>query len=273
MIPANIRDNDFSAPFPADLFSSIPASSVSAMVRSAILMPILLASLLLSACATQEKTVTGPENRMGSVSEEDYKRAEQLLSWNISDNVWRNNISPQWIDDDRFWYRVRVDGGHRFYRVDPVAGERGEAFDHERLADSISSVIDERVTAGNLRFSTFRYLRDETAIRFTANEVELECELSDYQCVTTDRPDHPENSVLSPDERWAAFIRDHNIWVRDMESGEDVALTSAGERRFGFGTNSQGWFRRTGRCCTGLLIPGRLPHTASMRGRLRRCIS
>jgi len=51
----------------------------------------------------------------------------------------------------------------------------------------------------------------------------------------------PENSVLSPDGRTAAFIRDYNLWAKDLGSGRETQLTTGGTREFGYATNNAGW--------------------------------
>ena len=53
----------------------------------------------------------------------------------------------------------------------------------------------------------------------------------------------PPDSVLSPDRRSAAFIRDFNLWVRDIPTGTDRPLTTDGTRDFGYATNNAGWIK------------------------------
>jgi dipeptidyl-peptidase-4 len=57
------------------------------------------------------------------------------------------------------------------------------------------------------------------------------------------RPAAPPNSVLSPDGKRAVFIRDFNLWVRDLESRRDTQLTRDGVKDFGYGTDNAGWTR------------------------------
>ncbi len=45
----------------------------------------------------------------------------------------------------------------------------------------------------------------------------------------------------SPDGKHAAFIRDWNLWLREVESGEERALTTDGIRDFGYATDNAGW--------------------------------
>ena len=59
-------------------------------------------------------------------------------------------------------------------------------------------------------------------------------------------PDSPTASrdvVVSPDGRWAAFIRDHDLWVRATASGVEHRLTTDGQEDYGYATNNAGWVR------------------------------
>ena len=49
------------------------------------------------------------------------------------------------------------------------------------------------------------------------------------------------NEVLSPDGRKAAFIRDYNLWVRDVATGAEAQLTTDGAKDFGYATDNAGW--------------------------------
>ena len=52
--------------------------------------------------------------------------------------------------------------------------------------------------------------------------------------------DDPDES-LSPDRRRAVFIRDYNLWLRDVGSGTETPLTTDGIRDFGYATDNPGW--------------------------------
>ncbi|MBL7112235.1 MAG: DPP IV N-terminal domain-containing protein, partial [Bacteroidales bacterium] len=49
------------------------------------------------------------------------------------------------------------------------------------------------------------------------------------------------NDAVSPDGKKAAFIRDYNLWVRDLTTGEEKQLTTDGVEDFGYATNNAGW--------------------------------
>ncbi len=47
--------------------------------------------------------------------------------------------------------------------------------------------------------------------------------------------------VASPDGQKAAFIKDWNLWLRDLKTGEEVQLTKDGIENFGYATDNAGW--------------------------------
>lgn len=53
----------------------------------------------------------------------------------------------------------------------------------------------------------------------------------------------PPNSAESPDGNYAAFIRNHNLWVKDLRTGQDIQLTTDGVEDFGYATNNAGWIK------------------------------
>jgi dipeptidyl aminopeptidase/acylaminoacyl peptidase len=46
---------------------------------------------------------------------------------------------------------------------------------------------------------------------------------------------------LSPDGKRGAFVRDWNLWVRDIASGQEKALTTDGTPYFGYAIDNAGW--------------------------------
>jgi dipeptidyl-peptidase 4 len=47
--------------------------------------------------------------------------------------------------------------------------------------------------------------------------------------------------VPSPDGKRTAFVRDWNLWVRDLATGVETALTTDGVKDFGYATDNAGW--------------------------------
>jgi dipeptidyl aminopeptidase/acylaminoacyl peptidase len=53
----------------------------------------------------------------------------------------------------------------------------------------------------------------------------------------------PRTDAPSPDGKRTAFIRDWNLWVRDVASGKETQLTKDGVKDFGYATDNAGWTR------------------------------
>ena len=47
--------------------------------------------------------------------------------------------------------------------------------------------------------------------------------------------------VISPDGKKAAFIKDYNLWVRDVASNQLTQLTTDGVKYYGYATDNAGW--------------------------------
>lgn len=47
--------------------------------------------------------------------------------------------------------------------------------------------------------------------------------------------------IASPDKTKAAFIKDWNLWVKDLASGNETRLTTDGIKDFGYATDNAGW--------------------------------
>ena len=93
-----------------------------------------------------------------SVTLADYQRAERFLSTNTSSLVSHANVSPNWLDDGRMWYRNSTADGAEFIIVDPKAKTREHAFNHERLATALSNK-DTTYGAFGLPFRSFEYTK------------------------------------------------------------------------------------------------------------------
>ena len=48
-------------------------------------------------------------------------------------------------------------------------------------------------------------------------------------------------AVVSPDGKLAAYIKDWNLWVRDVANGKETQLTTDGVKDFGYATDNAGW--------------------------------
>ena len=177
------------------------------------------------------------------VSEEDYARAESMLSRHTFDKAFHTSIGPNWLDGNRFWYEHTSPEGTEFVLADPEAGTRAALFDHARLAGALNEVLDDEILAIDLPLYGLEFEGD--ALTFVRGNQSISCDLGDYTCTSEPRANGESNvprmSVLSPDGQLAAFRRDHNLWIHEVETGTESQLTFDGIKDFGYATNNAGW--------------------------------
>ena len=180
-----------------------------------------------------------------SLGESDYRRAEKMLYAHTSQLVYGDDVRPRWIDNTHFWYSNSIPGGSEFILVDAASMDRQKAFDHTELARLLSEERDEDYDAGQLPFRMIEFSDDLESIFFMVEGQPYRYSISENILMKQeDSRADTRNAVLSPDGSKAAFIRDYNLWMRDIDSGRETQLTFDGYRDFSYATNNAGWTRR-----------------------------
>jgi len=175
------------------------------------------------------------------VSETRYAQAEQLLSWHANDLVYGDAVVPAWMaGGQRFWYRNKTSTGPEFIVVDPSRRSRGHLFDRDRLASALSLAADTSFVGHKLPFQTFDFVEgsEEGAIRFDAMKKGFTCDIAAYTCEVGDTLPDQTPFVRSPDGAWEAFSHEHNLWLRNMEGGDSIQVTTDGEDLWEYGVQA-----------------------------------
>ena len=173
---------------------------------------------------------------------DDYARAEQFLSAATSKMVFGASVRPTWVDDHRFWYLNSIPEGNEFVMVDARKKTRKHAFDHEQLAIALSRKSGKDIPPFELPFSRIEFSDDGKFLNFSVQSDRYTYDIkrntldSEKEQGRIDR-----NLFISPDGNRAAFIREYNLWMKDLATGEEKQLTTNGLEDFGYATNNAGW--------------------------------
>jgi dipeptidyl aminopeptidase/acylaminoacyl peptidase len=178
----------------------------------------------------------------------DYERASALrdkvegLALNVMGRV-------TWIDTtSRFWYRKTIQGGSEFEIVDAATLTKKPAFDHAKLAASLSAAAGEKYTGLKLPFMAINFVDNEKAVEFDVGDSRWRCDFSDYSCKKTGPAERrgrfggggglgqggppseaaSKEAKSSPDGKWEAFIKNYNVFVRSKDKKEEMALSLDG---------------------------------------------
>jgi len=191
-----------------------------------------------------------------ALTADDYARAERFMSYNTTPLVLRGSVRPNWLPGDRFWYRNTIENGSQFVLVDAAKGTRAPAFDHVRIAAALSATTGTKYDASHLPFTQFTFSDDGRTITFNVRRNRYTCELEAQKCAASESSTAPaseERDVAgrggpplrtdtpSPDGKLTAFIRDWNLWIREVETKREIQLTTDGVRDFGYATDNAGW--------------------------------
>jgi hypothetical protein len=139
------------------------------------------------------------------ITADDYARAEKMLAGYVTPLVYRSGVRANWLPDERFWYRVTTESGSQAVLVDPAKGTRAPCTLAECSAGAGAGGRGGRGQAAGGGRGAAR----------------------------TDVP--------SPDGMHTAYVKDWNLWVRDVESGKETQLTTDGVQDFGYATDNAGW--------------------------------
>ncbi|MEO6909967.1 MAG: DPP IV N-terminal domain-containing protein [Edaphobacter sp.] len=207
--------------------------------------------------------VTGCCLAVGAVAQgkqlttEDYARAKKFMNYNVDPLVYHTVESANFLADGRFWYRDRGADGVTFELVDPAKGTKTAAFDQKKLAAALSAATGGQAAfdARHLAITDLALENENRTAVVNVNGETLRCELSgavSCSVVTVPVKDDIAGSFLaksqgiatadiSPDGKKVAFIRNYNLWVRDMTTGKEIQLTKNGVKDFGYATDNAGW--------------------------------
>ena len=142
--------------------------------------------------------------------------------------------------------------GHTIIVVDAGTGARTPAFDHSELAAALSSAAGTAFDSHRLAFTEIEFSDDRQSVSFNAEGKRWKCARAGSQCVAENAARRsPRVDAPSPDKKRTAFIRDYNLWVRDVATGKETQLTTDGVKDFGYATDNAGWTAQRSRrsCC------------------------
>ncbi len=202
----------------------------------------------------------------------DYARAEGLRA-RFKGLVVNAVLQTAWIDSTpRFWYRRTTKAGTEFMLVDADARTSRPAFDKARLAAALASALHRRVDADSLPFTTISFVDHERAIEVTADSARLRCSIADYACARAPVPPRrrfgfggglygslPGDDSLphrSPDGKWEAVVRNHNVFVRQSGARQGEFLSLDGSEGDGYELRSVVWSPDSKRLAAYRVRPG-----------------
>ena len=175
-----------------------------------------------------------------------------MLSFNVNPLVIGGAVKATWLPDDRFYYRTSTPTGFEWMLVDPVRKTRSALFNAPNVAGALTRAGAGKIDPRNIPAQRAELSSDgRTVVLFIGNR-QWSCDVGGGSCnadTTSSRRDQTGTAgrrpaaptVVSPNGKLEAFIRDWNLWVRDVATKRERRLTTDGVTNFGYATDNAGW--------------------------------
>ena len=174
---------------------------------------------------------------------EDYNRAYALAEKYNRGYVPNANINPHWIEDSgNLWYVLDNNGIRTYELLNPDNLKISPLFNSQKLAYKLSELLSESINPDNLQLERLHVTDKDQVINFIyAGKQWRYNKKSDsledlgplpqlppepHWMVVDEEKDNP--PVVSPDGSKSAFIRDNNVWVKNLSDGKEIQLTYNG---------------------------------------------
>ena len=174
---------------------------------------------------------------------EDYNRAYSLRDKFSSNKVFYSNVSPEWIEGThQFWYIRNTPEGRIYVAVNADKKGRKELFDHKQLANTLGKASGKEIKPEAINLEWLRVNKTLDTLRFNFNNQRWMYAVRKNQLTdegTLPSPSKPRHwmewddeksagAVTSPDGKYTAFIKNDNIYVKDVATGKEKQLSLDG---------------------------------------------
>src|SRR5215831_5781314 len=98
-----------------------------------------------------------------------YELASRWTPAKVGKLVFDLQVTPHWLEGDRFWYSLENSAGRKFYLVDPAKKTKSLVYDATKLAAALTTATGIPYDSQHLPITTLRFVKGEQAIQFEIN--------------------------------------------------------------------------------------------------------
>lgn len=171
---------------------------------------------------------------------EDYQRAQYFINPNQS-KVYEAYIIPNWIKEgDAFWYEKKGIDVKEYFLVDPRNKSKEPLFNRHDLAKKLQESSSDTIDANDLPIRKLKYDDATKSIEFRFGDNYYTYNISNDILETLPDPYEPlPTESLSPDGRFVAFVKNFNLFIKEVATAEEIQLTHDGEKHFAYATTTE----------------------------------
>ncbi len=177
---------------------------------------------------------------------EEYRKSAAVKDL-FEGKVYNTPHEFHWMNDNVFWYVNNSENGTEYLVVNSEKKEQMSAFDHTRLAATLSITLGKQISANSIEVDSLSFTDDGTGILFSNDSLRMSLDLKNYdvQVIETFIPkkrsggywgqffDEKKNPpVDSPKGKFSAYIKNSNLHIKDKKTGKEQQLSYDGSNGF-----------------------------------------
>src|SRR5262249_54892890 len=140
----------------------------------------------------------------------------------------------------RFWYRKTTRGAETVMVIDADSRQKQPAFDHDKIARSLSAATGNSYSAGRLPFNAITFADDGLTFTAPVDGTPYRCVIADGVCRRVEdgprvgaglgvgRRGRDTSARVSPDGKWEAFVDNFNVAIRPAGTHRTTRLSTDG---------------------------------------------
>lgn len=182
---------------------------------------------------------------------DDYLRSDSVETL-FADKVYNAPTSFNWTADNSLWYVNNSREGNTYLLVSNRDKSQKLAFDHGRLAESLSSLLGKKFSPELLDLKDLNFNKDQSLLNFTCDSLIISAKLDTYDLKIEGivkkknerRPFWPslpnelkKDSVESPDKTHIAYIKNSNLYIKSKSQQEEIQMSFDGNNGFFYSSN------------------------------------
>ena len=182
------------------------------------------------------------------ITKADYQRAVSFMYDNYNNKTAFNlTTRVHWFEDGSgIWFLNHSAAGKEYKTLDFKDFQVRSMFDQKKVAKILSKHLKEDVDPMKLPISGIKKNKDGHFSfeifekKYTLNAKRNKIKVTD---VIPEESSNPFESK-SPDDKWIAFPKDHNLFIRSTTTGKEFQLTFDGRKNYEYAMY-YGWFDKT----------------------------
>ena len=189
--------------------------------------------------------LVGTTSLAQEITQDHYKRAVSFMYDNYNNKTAFNlSTTVHWFEDNSgIWFIDYSKEGKTYKTVNFKSKKVEELFDHARVAEALSALLEKEVDPRQLNLSNIEHTENGN-LTITSDDKEYALNIESYTLLEVTKEKEEEANPFeakSPDGKWIAFTKDYNLYIRSADNDEEFQLSTEGKKGYQY-ASWYGWF-------------------------------